>query len=243
MLSADRELTIVRNDMNGTTPLTWQQSLNLGITYTIAQFSTFLPRLVAATLIVFLGILLAKVLRKLVVKTLEAFRLSRLVEKTPLELFLKNAEVGTRFEDAVATVFYWLLLFIVLYTAVSVLGLTSLSDVLNQILGYIPHIFSALIIFLVGVLLAGFVESFVKGTLRNFDIHTARLFAKIASYMVVTIATLAAVSELGIASQFLTILFVGVVFAFSLGAGLAIGLGGQDTVRKIMSDWYKRTRE
>jgi small-conductance mechanosensitive channel len=84
------------------------------------------------------------------------------------------------------------------------------------------------------------VESFVKGTFRSFDPTTARLFAKIASYTVVTIASLAAIAELGIASQFIMILFMGVVFAFALGAGLALGLGGQDTVKKVLSDWYKR---
>jgi hypothetical protein len=229
--------------MIDSTPNTWQESLNLGFNYTVAQFSSFLPRLLAATLIIFVGVIVAKIFRKLVAKTLEAFRFSKVVEKTPLELFLKNAEVGSKLEEGVATLFYWLFLFVVLYTAVSVLGLTSLSDVLNKILGYIPHIFSAIIIFLAGVLLAGFVESFIKGSLRNLDVHTARLFAKVSSYMVVVIAILAAVSELGIASQFLTILFVGVVFAFSLGAGLAFGLGGQDTVRKILSDWYKKTQE
>jgi len=225
-----------------TVPQSWQSSLQIGFGYAIAQFSIFLPRLLGGLLVLFIGVLVAKLIRKIVLKTLEAFRLSSIVEKTPLELFFVGAEFGPKLEVIVAGIFYWLAIFMVIYTAVSILGLTPLTLVMNQILAYIPHIFSAFLIFFFGVLMAGIVEGVVKGTLRSFDVSTVRLFAKMASYLVVTIASLAAVAELGIASEFLTILFGGVVFAFSLGSGLAIGLGGQDTVRRILADWYKRTK-
>jgi len=206
----------------------------------MAQFSAFLPRFLAAVVILVVGILFARIVRGIIVKTLEAARVSRLVEKTPLELFLKNAELGTKIEDAIGAIFYWLFIFLIVYTSVSVLGLTPLSIVLEKILSYIPHIFSAFGIFVIGVLLAGVVETVVKGAMKGFDPHSSRLFAKVASYMVVAITSLAAIAELGIASQFITILFMGLVFSFSLGTGLALGLGGQDTVRGMLGKWQKQ---
>ena len=113
---------------------------------------------------------------------------------------------------------------------------------MNRILNYIPHIFSALIIFFFGVLLAGIAESVVKSGLRSLEAQSARLLAKTVSYGVVTIAVLAAVAELGIASQFITILFFGVVLLFALGGGLALGLGGQFTVKKILEEWYQKSK-
>lgn len=228
--------------MNNTVPQTWQESFQLGSAYAIAQFSTFFPRLLAAALVLFIGILCAKVIKKAVFKTFEAFRVSKIVEKTPLELFFSGAGIGPKIEELLSGIAYWAVVFLVFYTSVSILGLTPLTMVMDGILGYIPHIFSAFLIFFFGVLMAGVVESVIKGSLRSFDVATVRLIAKLVSYMVVAIATLAAISELGIASDFLTILFGGLVFAFSLGAGLAIGLGGQDTVRAVLADWYKRTK-
>lgn len=220
-------------------PSSWQDSISLGLTYTVAQISSYLPKILAALIILIVGILLAKLMRKLVVRTLSAMRLSKLLDKTPVELFLKNEEIGERLEDGVAGVVYWLLLFLVLHTTVSVLGLTPLSEVLDRVLFYLPHVFSAICIFIFGVLLAGAAETFVKGSLRGLDVQSARLFAKIASYLVVTIGGLAAVAELGIASQFILILFIGVVAAFSLGSGLALGLGGKTTVEKMLNNWQK----
>jgi hypothetical protein len=227
--------------MENTSPA-WQDTLSLGLNSAVEQFSAFLPRIIGALIVFFVGILVARFVRRLVVKTLEALRVSQVIEKTPMELFLKNAEVGQKLEDLIGGLFYWLFLFVVLHTSVSLLGLTPLSDVMDKILSYLPHIFSAFLIFLFGVLLAGVVESVVKGAMRSIDSYSARLFAKIASYAVVAIAGLAAVAELGIASEFIRILFFGVIFAFSLGAALALGLGGQHLIKTILEDWYKRTR-
>ncbi len=222
-------------------PQNWQDSLSLGTAYTIAQFSSFLPRIVGALIVFFVGILIARFVRHLVIKSLEGIRISKVVEKTPLELFLANAEFGQKIEGIIGSVFYWLFLFVILHTSISLLGLTPLSNVMNQILLYIPHIFSALLIFIFGVLIAGVVESVVKGAMRSVDLNSGRLFAKVASYVVVVVASLAAISELGIASEFIKILFFGVVFTFALGAGLALGLGGQDLIRKILDEWYTRS--
>lgn len=222
------------------TVTSWQDSLGLGMTYTVAQISAYLPKILAAVLVLIFGLLISRAMRKLVVKTLEAIRVSKLVDKTPLELFLKNAELGNKLEEGIAGVLYWLFLFLTVHTAVTVLGLTPVANVFQEILAYIPHVFSALFIFILGVLLAGVAETVVKGALRATDGHSARLFAKVASYLVVTIAGLAAIAELGIASQFITILFVGVVFMVSLGGGLALGLGGRETVERMLSNWSKR---
>lgn len=227
--------------MNGL-PQTWQESLQYGSAAAITQFSSFLPRLLAGLLILILGIFAAKVAKKLMIKTLEAFRVAKIVEKTPLELFFSEDGIGPKVEEIIAGLFYWAVVFLVIYTTTSVLGLTPLTMVMDRILSYIPHMLSAFLIFFFGVLMAGVVESVVKGSLRKFDLATVRLTAKLASYIVVIIASLAAVVELGIASQFLTILFGGLVLSFSLGLGLAIGLGGQDTVRAVLADWYKRSK-
>jgi hypothetical protein len=223
-----------------TSTTSWQESLSIGLTYTVAQVSSYLPKIFAALFVLVIGLVISRALRKLIVKTLEAVRVSKAIEKTPLELFLKNAELGQRLEDGIAGVLYWLFLFLTFHTAVSVLGLTPLSDIFSRILEYIPRVFSALFIFILGVLLAGVAETVVKGSLRGLDVHSSRVFAKVASYLVVTIASLAAIAELGIASQFIMILFVGVVFALSLGSGLAMGLGGRETVERMLNTWQKR---
>ena len=96
-----------------------------------------------------------------------------------------------------------------------------------------------MIVLAIGVLLAGMVEGLVKGALASVDLRSARLMGKIASYTTVTIATLAAFSELQIASSFINILFIGFVAMLALGFGLAIGLGAKDLISVVLAEWYK----
>ena len=218
----------------------WYDSFSVIMAQALYDVVAFLPKIIAALLIFIIGSAVAKGLRKIVVRLFETFKVSSAVQKTPIEHFFKSAEVGEKIEDALGSVFYWLVMIVVIQTAFSVLGLQSLTSLLDKIISYLPQVLSAVIVLLFGVLLAGVVESLLKGAIRSIDGQSGRLLGKIASYLVMTIAVLAAISELGIATSFITILFIGVVATLSLGVGLAMGLGGKDLVRTILEDGYKK---
>lgn len=203
----------------------------------------YLPNMVAALVIFVIGAILARILRGVVVRVLDSLRLSSLFTKTPLEYLAQSDEVAKKIEHTVASIVYWLLMLVVIQSAVSVLGLASLSDLLEKILSYLPNVISAVLVLFLGVLLAGFVESMVKGALRTLDPRSGRAFGKISSYLVMSFAVLVAISELGIARDFIMVLFVGFVMMVALGLGLAVGLGGKDLVKKILEKWYKDLRK
>jgi hypothetical protein len=208
---------------------------------TLGEFSLFIPRFIAAILILVIGSAVAKILKSGFVSLLETMRLSSMIKKTPLEHFFANAEFGHKVEEVLGSALYWLLMLVVLQAVVTTLGLAPFSNVIDRILSYIPNVFSAVLVLFLGVLLAGVVESLVKGSIKSIDGKSSRLLGKVSSYLVMTIAVLAAVSELGIASEFIMILFMGFVTTISLGAGLAIGLGGKDLVAKVLDTWYEAT--
>lgn len=217
-------------------------TFSLVVTEFLAEAGAFLPRALAALLVLIIGGALAQGLKKLVVKLFETIRVSSAVEKTPIEHFLKNAELSTRIEVVLGSVFYWLLMLVVFHTVVTILGLTSLSVLLERVLAYLPRIISAVIVLFFGVLLAGLVESLVKGAIRSIDNRAGRLLGKLSGYLVMVIASLAAVSELGIARDFILVLFIGFVTMIALGGGLAIGLGGKTVVEQMLGHWYDQMR-
>ncbi|PWU24312.1 hypothetical protein C5B42_00110 [Candidatus Cerribacteria bacterium 'Amazon FNV 2010 28 9'] len=221
----------------------FQQSLAITLTTFLSSLLSFLPRLLASLVILFVGITLSRWVKNVVVHTLEKLRGTAQAEKTPLQSFLKNAEITSKIEVLIGGVVYWILLLIVLQTSMSVLGLSVISTVLNQILLYIPNVFSALLVILFGVLLAGIAETVVKGAVKTIDPRGARVMGTLTSYFVMGIAIMAGISELGIAQQFINTLFTGLVAAFAIAIGLAFGLGSKETVAKIMDEWYMRMKK
>ena len=216
----------------------WYNSLAVAAGQGAQEIIVFLPKILTALLILLIGAAVAKLLRKGVIKFFETIKVSTAVQNTPIEHFLKNAELTTKIEEIFGSLVYWLLMLIVVHTSVSVLGLTSLSFILERILVYLPHIISAVIILFIGILLSGLVESLVKGSIRSIDGRSARLLGKVSSYLVLVLTVMMAVSELGIATEFIMVLFIGFVGFLTLALGLSFGLGGQHVVRKILEEWH-----
>jgi len=193
-------------------------------------------------LIFVVGLLLAKIARSLVHRVVRTLRISQLIESTPLQLGLESSELGPKIESVLATIAYVIVLLLVVHAAATQMKLEAIVYIATQFLNYIPKILSSLLILIFGLLLAGIVETLVKSAIRNLSSVNARLIAKSMSYFVVTIAILSALSELGIATFFINVLFVGITLAGCLAVGLALGLGGKDVVSQWLMDWYHRNR-
>ena len=223
--------------------LGWQQALFLAGSNIFTSFVNFLPDLLGAIIIFLVGIILAKWAKALVVKVLGLVSLDKLVRSTGFNQFLTKAEIKVKVEAFLGEIVRWLIIAVFSIAAINVIGLTTVSAVLTSLLAYIPNIISAVLILTVGVMLAGLVENLVKGTVSQVEVKTSRLLSKIASYLVVIVAILAAVNELGIAQSLINTLFTGLVATLTLGIGLALGLGGKDVISKVLLDWYTQFKK
>lgn len=221
----------------------WQEAFLLAASNILTNVLSYLPTILAALSVFIVGIVLAKWAKVLTVKILEKIKLSAVIKKSGVEPFLRKAEIKVKIEEIFGNIIKWLIILIFFITTVNILGLTTVSLVLNNILSYIPKVISAVLVLTVGVLLAGLVEGVVKGALAQVDLKTSRLLGKVSSYLVVIFASLTAVNELQIAQTLVNTLFIGFVGMLALGFGLAIGLGAKDLISDILRDWYENFKK
>jgi len=217
----------------------WQEAFLLALSDTLINILSYMPIILAALLVFLMGLILAKWGRVLTIKVLKTIKLSSLAKKSGFQPYLKKAEIGEKLEEVIGGLVRWLIILVFFIATVNLLGLTTVSLVLSSILSYIPKVISAILILTIGILLAGFVESLVKGSLAQIDVKASRLMAKIASYLVVVFAVLAAINELQIAQALINALFIGFIAMLAVGVGLAIGLGAKDLVAQILAEWYE----
>lgn len=202
----------------------------------------FIPRLLAAIIVFLVGLFLGKIVKKISVKLLESLNLSKLSKNSSFEKFLEKAEVKAQIEEIIGSILKFLIILVFIVTSINILGIPTISQLLNNILAYIPKVISAIFVLGIGTLLAGIIESLVKGSVGQFDGRTSRLLGKIASYIMMIFTVMAAFNELGIAKEFMNILFIGFVSMLSIGFGLAIGLGAKDVVSEFLSGWVKNLK-
>jgi hypothetical protein len=166
-----------------------------------------------------------------------------LFKGTAFDKFLQKADLTAKVEVVVGELLGLLVVLVFFIASVNLLGLTTVTQVLNHILAYLPNVFAAVLVLVLGTIIAGLVEKLVKGSLGTVDIKFGRLAAKISSYIVMIFTVLAAMSQLNIAATFVNTLFTGFVAMLALGLGLSLGLGSKDLIGTLLEDWYKNFKK
>ena len=200
----------------------------------LALLFTFIPRLIGFLVILLIGWIVASALSKVVTFLLKKVGFDRLAQRIGLHRVGQQTGVPLDVAAILGKIVYWFVFLIFLVPAVDTLGIPAVSNILNQIIAYIPNVFVAILILFLGMFVATLAAEAVRGAAGSAKLGNASLFANIVRYAIIGFVALIALEQLQIAPSLLNILFTAVVGAAALAAGLAFGLGGQDTARKYL---------
>ncbi|MBC7778887.1 MAG: small-conductance mechanosensitive ion channel [Proteobacteria bacterium] len=137
----------------------------------------------------------------------------------------------------------WFIRLIVLVVAFDALGLPAVSDVLRQLLLWLPNLIVAMVVLILGGLVAEAASSLVRGATAEAGFDNPERLAKLASVAVWAFAVVIAVNQIGVAATLVNTLFMGLVGALALALGLAFGLGGRETAAEIVKKWYEQGKQ
>ncbi|MFL9651216.1 MULTISPECIES: mechanosensitive ion channel [Exiguobacterium] len=136
------------------------------------SFLAFIPKLVAAALIFAIGYVVAKIVRDILTKFLEAAGLNRFAEKLHLADYVK----GSSLAKAVGTIVFILIMIPVTISALEALDVRGISDpaisMLNDVLAMIPNIIVAIVLILAGVFIAKWLKGVVVSLLENLGVNS-----------------------------------------------------------------------
>lgn len=196
----------------------------------LSEIINFLPNLLAAILILIIGVLVATAIGALVRKGLQKVRFDRAVLKSPA------GGMVSRVVDSPASfsgkVVYWLILLGAISMAVAALNLPLLNDLLAAVYSYVPNIIAAILIFLVATTVSTAAVSFIHRVMGRTPM--ARLISTALPAVVMSLAVFMILNQLGIATDIVNILFTAIVGSVALGLALAFGLGGRDVAREML---------
>ena len=201
---------------------------------------SFAPNIIIALIIIllgwFIGILIGHVVRQII----EGIKLDSALTKTGMDEVLRKADINLDSGAFVGGLVKWFFIIAFLVAAFDVLGLSSITLFLQEIvLEYIPRVIVAALIVLFAGVLGDVVAKIVTSSTKAAGFKMTGLLSSISKWSIWIFAFLVALQQLGIAVQFISILFMGTVGALAVALGLAFGLGGQQAA----SDVIKKIRE
>lgn len=192
------------------------------------------PRLLGFVLVLIIGWFIASLLARGVGALLRAINFNDLAQRAGLARFVQNMGVKTDASGVLAGVVKWFVRLIALVVAFDVLGLPAVSVVLQQLLLWLPNLIVALVVLVIGGLAAEALARVVRGSTAQAGFTNPDILATVARFAVLAFAVVVAVNQLGIATDLINILMVGIVGALALASGLAFGLGGRDRAAEIL---------
>lgn len=201
------------------------------------RLTAYLPSLVAATLLLLVGWLLARLLKLL------AMRAVLLIDTVLPRLGLPAAVSGVRAGRSAAVagaIVFWAVLLAFAAAATQVLGLQAFTDWLARLVEYLPTLVVALLIFAAGWVLSSFAADLVQATALRLEPGQRRMLARVVRVSILAGAILIGADQLGVRITFLAIFAGAVALTVGGGVALAVGLGAREHVANLVAAQHLR---
>ncbi len=203
----------------------------------------FLPRLVAAIVVFLVGWLVAVLVAKLVWHVVKVIRIDHALEGVGFKRVWERSGYKLNSPLFFYELVKWFFAIVFLMAATNILGLVQVTEFLRSVVYYLPNVFVAAFVVLIGVLLARFVEGLVSGWVRAAQLSSANFLGSLSKWSVLVFSFLIALSQLKVADEVVRTIVIGLVAAGALALGLAFGLGGRAHADEFISKMKKHVGE
>jgi hypothetical protein len=201
-----------------------------GISSAWSSIATFVPKLLAFLVIMFIGWLIAKAIAKAVGKVLTRVGFDRVVERGGINRMMSNSPVDA--SGIIAKLLYYAILLITLQIAFGVWGPNPVSAVLTDIVSWLPSAVVAVIIVVVAGAIARAVRDLLRGALSGLSYGP--LVGTIASVFIWGLGIVAALNQIGVATT--VTLPVLITVLATIGGIAVVGVGG-GLIRPMQARW------
>ncbi len=207
-------------------------SLNNGL----LGIAGFVPKLLAGLIIFLLGIVIASILKQVITEVFKAIKLESILKRYGVP----EAKEEFTWTNILAEIIRWFVIILFLIPTAEVWGLPQIVTVLNAFLFYLPNVFVAAIITLIGFVFARLGHDVVRASTHGLAPETSRTIASVTRWAITIFVLLAVLTQLGVAADLIRILFTGFVAMVAIAGGLAFGLGGKDFAADVLAKLKKK---
>ena len=207
------------------------------------KFKAFVPNLLAMLVILVVGIVIARVVKILLAKFLGAIKFDSWSDRMGFTKLMRKGDMWAKPSAILGEIVFWMLIIVTLMTGLNALQIPAIGQLVGQFFSYIPRLFSAAMIMVVGYLISGFISRTVLIAAANSGFHYAKLLAKAVNTLLIVLILAMVMEQLQIAPSIVlaafSIVFGGIVIALAI----SFGVGGIDAAKRMIENEAMTKRE
>ena len=204
------------------------------------KIMTALPNILGAIIILFIGWLITKFVIYLLKKILKFVRVDKLTQKLNELKIFGDSKIKFSVTKVITVFVKWILYLVFLIIAADIMSWEIVSNEIGNLLRYLPRLFSAIALFMVGIYIAKFVKKAILGFYDSFDLAGSKIISTLVFYIIAIIITITALNQAGIDTTVITNNVTIILGAFLLALAIGFGLGSKDIISDLLRTFYTR---
>ena len=196
----------------------------------------YVPQVMIAVTLIGLGWLIAWLLRRLTVRFLA--KLDRLLPNRPKIEDQVDGDVQGLASRVISGVVFWAVMLFFIAAATAELELPIITDAITSLARYLPRVLAATVIVFMGLVLGSLARSATSAAASRAGFDHAPLLGQASKIVVVLLASVIALEQLGVDSNLLMLALIIVLGSFIGGGALAFGLGARTAASNVIASHY-----
>jgi hypothetical protein len=221
----------------------WRVAISDSFNKFLGKVLTFLPNLLAMITILIVGFFIAWVLKVVLLRFLKAIQFDRVSERWGFSQVFSKGGMAYSPTILISRFFFWVVVLITLILGINALEVAATQNFITHFFNYLPHLFAAILILVVGYLVAVFLGQAILIAAVNAQMESAKFLSRSVRWFIIVLSLTMALYHLGIAEKVIivafTITFGGVVLALAI----AFGWGGRELAKDFLDRHYKEKGE
>lgn len=218
----------------------WSEGVWSALVETRERLAAILPGFFVLFTLLLLGLLFGWLVRVVLSRGAHAIGFDRLMERWGVAPSLRRSGLLRPPSELLGLVGFWAVFLVFASAGVDAITPAGGGSATVLLLAFLPQFFAAVLIIVVGWLVANFLSRSILIAAVNARLPEARLLARAAHWGVLLFAVATALTQLGIGKEMVLvafgITFGGLVFALAL----AFGLGGRDIAADLLARRLRR---
>jgi hypothetical protein len=198
------------------------------------------PNILGAILILLIGWLITKLVVYLLRKVLKVIKIDKLTDIVNEKDLFGKVDLKFNVTTVIVGFVKWIMFLVFLIVAADIMNWEIVSVEIGKLLSYLPKLFSAIALFMVGIYIASFIRNAIQGVFESFDLSGAKIISSLVFYIIAIIITVTALNQAGIDTDIITNNLTIILGAFLAAMALGFGIGSKDVIADLLRSFYTR---
>ncbi|RJQ45453.1 MAG: hypothetical protein C4538_08470 [Nitrospiraceae bacterium] len=203
----------------------------------------FLPNFLVSVVILIVGFIVGFILRMLFLKLFRAINIDKFSERSGAVEMMKKSGMKENVSDLLSKLIGWIVVIFFAGISISALQVPTMDKLLESFLLYIPNIFIASLILLIGYLVGNFLGRTALIACVNAGIKISGIISRFVKFAVLILSVTMALEQLGIGKETVVIAFAIIFGGVILALAVAFGFGGRDLAKEYLEEKLKGAEE